>query len=640
MDKMDKILLPMSCKNYHINFNLNLKSTLALTSLANPNPTPVSPNFYGTLDIYRIPSSDEEKERGAPFPLVKRYSFSQLGQTFPPMLGITVKNFIAKLPLIVSIFESIIFNNKNPWVKFLPTPEHPTGHFMNLKTNQVSQICPEHIYPWVEYLETGDGGRHYYVSSLTSESSWTLPEVSEGDGEPYINTALKETMACLNYMIKNPEQTQTFIDKERRDKIMNTKITKVFVIDGHSICSIEKIPIQDPNMCVMTLSKLGDSLVTTDSTNINLSSDINHIVKSSHSCIGSYVELAKKYRDTSLLAYPHKDKNESIRVKFNSVSNQIFFGGIKRKTFEEGIFMFDASQHLDISNRILTTGDMKNIYPETTDFQKRIIEFESQQPDITSIPLDAYKKHFESDEQQFDSEFSNIQSQRVLFCFSLNYSHDTRGELTSDALMYRGIDVETLQHYYDCIVKWEKENGKFANEYFKDGLDTFMDKFGISHKDEKDKVNKNYLLFLSVQRIKQLNRSFETMKEYNSIWKSPIDIVKYDYQQINSLYQPTSCREILQKIKGFYPTDKKLVIFKGCRVMPDNSFAPFHSVNKDELDLTFGGSRKGRRRRQHLTMKMKIKSTFKKNKKLTRTCVRNNKKLTRTRVVRKNKKYF
>ena len=146
-------------------------------------------------------------------------------------------------------------------------------------------------------------------------------------------------------------------------------------------------------------------------------------------------------------------------------------------------------------------------------------------------------------------------------------------------------------------------------------------------------------MFLSVQRIKQLNRSFETMKEYNSTWKSPIDIVKYDHQQINSLYQQISCREILQKIKGFYPTDKKLVIFKGCRNIPDNSFAPFHSVNKDELDLTFGGSRKGRRR-QHLTMKMKIKSTFKKNKKLTRTCVRNNKKLTRTRVVRKNKKYF
>ena len=87
---MDKILLPISCKNYHINFNLNLRSPIVLTKLV--NPTPVSPNIYGGLDIYRIPSPDEEKERGGGhFPLVKSYSFSQFSQTFPLIKRISVK---------------------------------------------------------------------------------------------------------------------------------------------------------------------------------------------------------------------------------------------------------------------------------------------------------------------------------------------------------------------------------------------------------------------------------------------------------------------------------------------------------------------------------------------------------------------
>lgn len=663
---MDKILLPISCKNYHINFNLNLTFRPNLVSLV--NPTPVAPNFYGALYIYRIPSPDEEKERGGgPFPLVKSYSFSQFSQTqtFPLIKRITVKNFIANLPLIVSIFDSIIFNNKNPWVQFLPTPEHPEqpGHFMNLKTKEVSQTCPKNIYPWVEYLETGGGGRHYYVSSLTSESSWTLPEVYEGDGEPYINTVLKEIIACLQNIIDNPQQTQMLIDemekfhKERKDKdkLMNKKITRVFIIAGHSYCSIEKIPIQDPKMCVMTLSKLGDNLLVSAS---NFLSDINQIVKSPpQSVVSSYVELAKRYRETQLYG-AEKDKNQSIRVRCGSykstVSNQIFFGGTKSKTYIEGVFMLDAAQrgeYEDISLEILTPTGMKNIYPETTEFQKRIIEFESQRPDITSIPLDAYKKYFES-EPQFDLEFKNLQRQRRLFCTSLDYSEDTE-EMDRDALMYRGIDVETLQHYYDCIVKWEKENDMFANEYFEetqDGLEIFMDKFGIPHKEEKDKINKNYLLNLSVQRMRQLINYFDKIKSYGlkSIPKNPIVYIQTDFQIISSLYQQTSCRDILQRMQDLFPGDEKLVVFAGCRgVYGERN--PYHSDNEGEYVDT-GGSRKGRRR-QHLTMKMKIKSTFKKNKKLTRTRMKNNKKTARTRIknknkkltrnrVRKNKKYF
>ena len=647
---MDKILLPISCKNYHINFNLNLRSPIVLTRLV--NPTPVSPNIYGGLDIYRIPSPDEG---GGPFPLVKSYLFSQFSKTFP-IKRITVKNFIANLPLIVSIFESIIFNNENPWVKFLPTPEHPEqpGHFMNLKTKEVSQRCPENIYPWVEYLETSGGGRHYYVSSLTSESSWTLPEVSEGDGEPYINTVLKEIIVCLKDIIENPQQTQILIDesekvyhekkdKERKDKLMNKKITRVFVIGGHSLCTTEKIPIEDPNMCVMTLSKLGDTLISIP-INIMLS-DINQIVKSSQSVVGSYVELAKIFRKTQSFG-PKKDKNQSIRVRCGkgTVSNQIFFGDDKDKTYIEGVFMLDAAQRgEDISLRILTPTGMINIYPETTEFQKKIIEFESHQPDITSIPLDAYKKHFQSDEQQFDLEFKNLQRQRRLFCTSLNYSKNSE-EMDRDALMCRGIDVETLQHYYDYIIQWEKENKKFANEYFEetqDGLEIFMDKFEISYKDEKDKINKNYLLNLSLQRMRQLKNNFDRNKSYGlePMPKDPIDYIESNFQVISSLYQRTSCRDILQKIQELFPEDKKLIIFKGCRGVSDerDERDPYHSDNEGEF-VDIGGSRKGRRR-HHLTMKMKIKNTCKQNKKLTRTRIKKNKKLNRTRV-KKNKKYF
>ena len=139
--------------------------------------------------------------------------------------------------------------------------------------------------------------------------------------------------------------------------------------------------------------------------------------------------------------------------------------------------------------------------------------------------------------------------------------------------------------------------------------------------------------------MRQLNRRFEMFKEHNSTWKSPIDIVTSDYQVISSLYEPTSCRDILQKIQELFPEDEKLIIFKGCRGVSDKSLAPYHSDNEGEFVDT-GGSRKGRRR-QYSIMKMKIKSTFKKNKKSARTRIKNknNKKLTRTRVI-KNKKYF
>lgn len=77
---MDKILLPISCKNYHINFNLNLKSAIVLTRLV--NPTPVSPNIYGALDIEFLHPMKKEKEEEELFLLSKVIHFPNLVKPF------------------------------------------------------------------------------------------------------------------------------------------------------------------------------------------------------------------------------------------------------------------------------------------------------------------------------------------------------------------------------------------------------------------------------------------------------------------------------------------------------------------------------------------------------------------------------
>ena len=625
MDNIIK-LLPIYCNKYCIYFTLNLKPP--------PAHQVTGPVFYGALDIYIT-----HDEGGGPFTHVKSYLFGQFGKyNFPQIREITVTNFIEKIPVIVSIFENIILNNNNPWVRLLPTSDQPAEHLMNLKTNKISQKLPANIRPWNEYRE---GGRHY-VSSLTHESSWTLPEVFEGDREPYINTVLKEIIGCLNGIIENPEQTQMLIDESEKihyeRKVMNTKITRVFIVNGHSMCNRAKIHF-DPNMCVMTLSKLGDpllsplSIINTVISDINntVISDINKIVKSPESVVGSYVELAEGYREKNVV-YPQKVKHQSIRVRcggrvrgrVSTISNQLFFGGKRTKIYDEGIFMVDNVQreYQDISKTILTQTDMKNIYTETTEFQKRIIEFESQQPDITSIPLDDYKKYFESHEEEFHLEFESLEKQRIMFCISLNYSKNDK-EIELGALMCRGIDVATLQHYYDCIVEWEKENDMFANEYFKTehGLEIFMDNFRISHKNEKDKKNKIYLSTLSNQRMQQLVNHFEKYKLYS--WITPLSTIKFDYQEVSSLYQQTSCHHILQKIQALYPENEKLVILKGCRGISGEDMEEPTGSDNEGLVVDRGG----RGRRQHLIMKMKIKkNTCKKNKKLSRTRVKKNKK--------------
>jgi hypothetical protein len=566
--------------------------------------------------------------------------------------------------LIVSIFEIIIFNNNNTWIVLPPTDENPTERYMNFKTNEILQKLPENIYPCVvKYVEEeGVERRPYYVNGLTFESSWNIPEDEELNT---LNTALREIISCLLSRLENPDKTLALIeesiayskkiykerkDKERIDEIMNKKITRIFVIIGHSQCSEEQINFER-NMCVLTVSKLGDFAIYNNELFEleKLLSDIKQILISSQDVVvGSYVELAERYRDTELF-YPLKDKSKSIRVRCGDkgrgkVTNQHFFGFTKKKKEKEGIFMVDNTQpdgtYQDISMQILTRAHVvEKMYPETTGFQKKIIEFESQsrQPDDTTvIPLEVYKTYFK-DEPEFDSQFENLKTQRRLFCNSLDYT-ESLGEIEDDVLRCQGIDVITLQHYYDSIVTWERDHTTSAFDYFQAAGDVGLE--AVFKGENKDKRNKLYFIFLSIKRSRQIDKQLEKNSEIMLRYMPDYDKKKVftgDYQKYNSLYETTSCDHILKRIQALYPEDEKLVMFKGCRDV-DNEEAepsePSHSDNEDVADS--GGERRGKRK-QHLITN--IKNTYKKNKKSTRTRNRmKNKKSTRTRNRMKNKK--
>jgi len=640
-------LFPILCwPDYSIIFNLNL--------IAPPDTNP-TPNYYGKLDIQRVLKMGES----GGFPHIKTYSFLQFSEIFPQIKNITVHNFIENIPLIVSIFEKIIFNNNNTWIVLPPTDENPTERYMNFKTNETLQECPENIYPWVvKYVEEeGVERRPYYVNGLTFESSWNIPEDEELNT---LNTALREIISCLLSRLENPDKTLALIeesiayskkiykerkDKERVDEIMNKKITRIFVIIGHSECSEEQINFER-NMCVLTVSKLGDFAIYNNELFEleKLLSDIKQI-SSQDVVVGSYVKLAERYRDTELF-YPLKDKSKSIRVRCGDkgrgkVTNQDFFGFTKKKKEKEGIFMIDNTQpdgtYQDISMQILTRAHaVEKMYPETTEFQKKIIEFESRQPDDTTvIPLQVYKTHFK-DEPEFDSQFENLKTQRRLFCNSLDYTKSPR-EIEEDVLRCQGIDVMTLQHYYDSIVTWERDNTTSAFDYFQTHGDVGLEAVFFKDEDEnRDKRNKLYFVFLSVKRFRQIDKQLEKHSEIMSRYMPEYDknVFKYDYQKYNSLYETESCDNILKRIQALYPEDEKLIMFKGCRGVDNEEAEPYHSDNEDVADS--GGERRGKRK-QHLITN--IKNTYKKNKKSTRT--RNgmkHKKSTRTRNRMKHKK--
>jgi len=589
------ITLPIFCGDITVSFVLNIDQPLYLVSITNPIPRP---RYYGELFISQNPPLDNPN----PPTLLKRYNFADNFIQIEPMLRrITAKNFIAFLEHIILILERIIYNSENPWLMLItPTLEsQPRPYYVNLKTNQTFwnlEGQDRRIHPWTNHADPH--GRSYYVNSLTNETVWSIPHVQpQGEEEPYLNTVLKQVIKCLRDINSNPDPTRLQIVRliretkirYREEKIMNKKITRVFIISGHSMCSRRKFEIKDSRMCVMTLSKLNDSVIGSDFGVSIFSSNILQILKNPNSNIRSFMDVARFIREKKI-EYADKDQKDSIRVRCNdgnlktTVTDQFFFGSSKEKYFlKEGVFMLTRENvsPQDISMEILTPNPMKHLYTETTEFQKRIIGVESRFPDSS---FDVLKKHFESESTIFEQEWENLQKQRMLFCISLNYTNDV---VKSDISMCRGIDVMELQHYYDCIIEWEKKNNKFAFDYFEDnerGIEEFRNEYSIS----TDKKIEGKLMLLSHLRKQQVD--YNTTKRME---KKLNKLSQYtDFQIIPSSYETKSCDEILQKIHTDYPEDNKLVIFDGCRNIKDSKEKPYHSENEEGGFVETGGAKR------------------------------------------------
>ena len=607
------VILPLFCGDIIIHFVLNINEPLYLVPMVPIiNHTP-RPKYYGELVMYRMPPRDNPN----PPTLLKRYNFADnFIQIDPELRRITAKNFIAFLERIISILERIIYNNENPWLMLVtPTSEsqsHP--YYVNLKTNQTFwdlEGQDRRIHPWTNHADPH--GRSYYVNSLMNETVWSIQY--QGEEEPYLNTVLKQIIKCLRDINSNPDPIQLQMVRliretkirYREEKILNKKITRVFIIAGHSMCGRRKFEIKDPRMCVMTLSKLNDLLIVSPSGISIFFSNILQTLQNPNSNIRSFMDVARFIRDKKI-EHATKDQKDSIRVRCSNDGNlkttftdQIFFGSSKEKYFlKEGVFMLtreDVSPQ-DISMQILTPNPMKHLYTETTEFQKRIIGFESQFPESS---FDDLKKHFESESTIFEQEWRNLQRQRMLFCISLNYSEKIIHTVVDG--LCRGIDVMELQHYYDCIIEWENKNNKCAFDYFEDnegGIIEFMNKYSIS----TDKKMEGKLMLLSYVRKQQL--------DYNMTkrMKKKLKTSQYtDFQKIPSSYERKSCDEILQKIHADYPEENKLVIFHGCRTIDDEEGDPYHSENEEGGFVDTGGGAKR-------NYKNKRKNTSKKNKKI------------------------
>lgn len=615
------VILPLFCGDIIIHFVLNINEPLYLIPIINPTPRP---KYFGELVMYQMPPRDNPN----PPILLKRYNFADnFIQIDPELRRITAKNFIAFLERIISILERIIYNNENPWLMLVtPTSEsqsHP--YYVNLNTNQTFwnlEGQDRRIHPWTNH--TDPHGRSYYVNSLTNETVWSIQ--SQGEEEPYLNTVLKQVIKCLRDINLNPQPTRLQMVRliretkirYREEKILNKKITRVFIIAGHSMCSRRKFEIKDPRMCVMTLSKLNDLLIVSPFGISILFSNILQTLQNPNSNIRSFMDVARFIRDKKI-EYANKDQKDSIRVRCNdgnlktTFTDQIFFGSSKKKYFiKEGVFMLtreDVSPQ-DISMEILTPNPMKHLYTETTEFQKRIIGFESQ---FSESSFDDLKKHFESESTIFEQEWRNLQRQRMLFCISLNYGDEKISHMDVDGLC-RGIDVMELQHYYDCIIEWEKKNNKFAFDYFEDnegGIIEFMNEYSIS----KDKKMEGKLMLLGHLRKQQVD--YNITKRTGKKLSTPSQYQYVDFQIIPSSYETKSCDEILQKIYADYPEENKLIIFHGCRNFHDEKGDPYHSENEEGGFVDTGGGAKR-------NYKNKIKNTRKKNKKMNKK-INNNK---------------
>jgi hypothetical protein len=421
-------------------------------------------------------------------------------------------------------------------------------------------------------------------------------------------------------------------------KVREREIDSVVVVCGHSSCSQEKIRLP-PNVCALTLSLLGDTLLSgTGAVLREVKELVKQLKNSSPSLpVSSFIDMAKKLRDDTKEVHPIVS-GRSIRARCGSdipneqstVTNQNFFGGTKTSQIVEGIFMVEFPESLeqyhermtqgmpptppalqieDLSSQLLTPhprgdnptppdkGDNEYTYKKTTDIQKEIIAFESDNPGQTVLGSSV----------EFNEELANLLEQRRLFCISLNFGEDFRSCVYS----CRGMDVMDLQRYYDLIVKWEQKNRTCAHEYFtqddpsqaRPAIEQFIQENSLPD------VQKTREALLMLSEKRKLQREITVGYTPNN---KKIEFI-HDSQLVQSLYLPKSCGDIVQNLHLMYPRRKILVIFDGCRVIYEDRdpFASDHGENDDD-ELFNEEGEGGARRKKIKNINQKKKKTYKK----------------------------
>jgi hypothetical protein len=637
---MDKtISITITCgNNIIINFILNVNPVLHLI------PAPVGKRYYGEINVY-LNMID-----GPPV-LKNKYEFANFTSIIPRLKKNYVGNFIVNIEDVLSMLQVVQYINQNPWLSLetaLDATPPKTPYYVNLKTNESFWECPAGIHPWT--TRVNEGGRTYYVNSLTNEISWDTPGQTD-----FNDDVLREIIECLQTG-KTQSDLKSEIDKslelfrvrrrlEIDAKTMNTKIDTVIVIRGHSYCGIEKHVLEE-DMCLLTLSLLRDIVrVKVSRFMHDNGSRITKVFESSPSqspTVSSFVDVALELRSKRLV-FPKKVSEKSIGVKCGSASKRIkfteqfFFGGNKEKRFLEGIFMFtkDRPKPVDISswNELLTPNG--NLYEETTEFQKRIIEFESQQPPQSTVSELELERHFASqanaaaaadDEnakaaaeakasEEFKTEWKNLQLQRMSFCISLGADITEEG-IKVCMMSCKGVDVMDLQRYYDNIVDWERRHKNFAFDYFEEnsnGIKDFMKEFRLGPDDPKNKKIEGALMLLSFKRKEQVIKKTENMnkdisrddKEIRPL--RPLEMLDGDYQVIPSSYQEERSSDILKKLHQMFPRKKILVILEGCRVVPNDDGDPYDSEDGSSEKVRRGGEKRNIKKQNMKSCKNKIK---------------------------------
>jgi hypothetical protein len=635
---MDKtISITITCGNIIINFILNVHPVLHLI------PAPVGKRYYyGEINIY-LNMID-----GPPV-LKNKYEFANFTSIIRRLKTNHVGNFIVNIEDVLSMLQVVQDINQNPWLSLetaLDATPPKTPYYVNLKTNESFWECPAGIHPWT--TRVNEGGRTYYVNSLTNEISWDTPGQTD-----FNDDVLREIIECLQTG-KTQSDLESEIDKslelfrvrrrlEIDAKTMNTKIDTVIVIRGHSYCGIEKHVLEE-DMCLLTLTLLRDIVRVEDLSKLmyDNGSRITKVFESSSPSqsptVSSFVDVALELRSKRLV-FPKKVSEKSIGVKCGSESKRIkfteqfFFGGKKEKRCLEGIFMLtkDTPEPVDISswNELLTPNGNKNLYEETTEFQKRIIEFESQQPPQSTVSELELERHFASqanaaaaadDEnakaaaeakasEEFKTEWKNLQLQRRSFCISLGADITEEG-IKVCMMSCKGVDVMDLQRYYDNIVDWERIHKNFAFDYFEEnsnGIKDFMKEFGLGPDDPKNKKIEGALMLLSFKRREQVIKQSEVQSKLIGIKVEPLEIISGDYQVIPSSYQEERSSNILKKLHQMFPRKKILVILEGCRVVPNDDGDPYDSEDDSSEKVRRGGEKRNIKKQNMKSCKNKIK---------------------------------